>query len=181
MELGICEYAYLPMRANATHRAEMVSQILFGEIFEIIARHQDWAKVRLIHDNYIGWIESVTISRYLGQVPEESYITDRYVTTEDATMLIVNDNSRLFVPKGSLLPQSIVEKPEFFIGENKYFLLSDLDSPHEDTVRERLVEYAQNMIDTPYLWGGRSQWGIDCSGFAQLLYRFCGMLLPRDA
>ena len=181
MEFGICEYAYLPLRAGMSHRSEMVSQVLFGEVFEIVARHSDWTKIRLLHDNYSGWIETVTVSPYLGEGLDASYVKNRYVVCDSPTMLIKNERNQIFIPKGSLLPESAFADRSFNIGSNNYYILSDFTERAGMDVRSRIIADAENLIETPYLWGGRSQWGIDCSGFVQLVYRFSGLLMPRDA
>ena len=125
MELGICEYAYLPLRAGMSHRSEMVSQVLFGEVFEIVARHSDWTKIRLLHDNYCGWIETVTVSSYVGDSHDASYVKNRYVVCDSPTMMIKNEKLQMFIPKGSLLPESAFAERNFNIGANNYYILSD--------------------------------------------------------
>ncbi len=164
MELGICEYAYLPLRAGMSHRSEMVSQVLFGEVFEIVARHSDWTKIRLLHDNYTGWIETVTISAFVCENHEASYVNERYVVRDVPTMMIKNEKNQIFVPKGSLLPKSAFADRSFNIGNNNYYILSDMTERTETDIRRSIIREAENLIETPYLWGGRSQWGIDCSG-----------------
>ena len=175
MELGICEYAYLPLRAGMSHRSEMVSQVLFGEVFEIVARHSDWTKIRLLHDNYCGWIETV------GDSHDASYVKNRYVVCDSPTMMIKNEKLQMFIPKGSLLPESAFAERNFNIGANNYYILSDFSERGGMDARSRVIADAEALIETPYLWGGRSQWGIDCSGFVQLVYRMSGLLMPRDA
>ena len=181
MELGICEYAYLPLRAGMSHRSEMVSQVLFGEVFEIVARHSDWTKIRLLHDNYCGWIETVTVSSYVGDSHDASYVKNRYVVCDSPTMMIKNEKLQMFIPKGSLLPESAFAERNFNIGANNYYILSDFSERGGMDARSRVIADAEALIETPYLWGGRSQWGIDCSGFVQLVYRMSGLLMPRDA
>ncbi len=181
MELGICEYAYLPLRAGMSHRSEMVSQVLFGEVFEIVARHSDWTKIRLLHDNYCGWIETVTVSSYVGDSHDASYVKNRYVVCDSPTMMIKNEKLQMFIPKGSLLPESAFAERNFNIGANNYYILSDFSERGGMDARSRVIADAEALIETPYLWGGRSQWGIDCSGFVQLVYRMSGVLMPRDA
>ncbi len=181
MNLGICEYSYLPMRAGMSHRSEMVSQVLFGEIFEIVTRHSEWTKIRLLHDNYIGWIETVTISPCNEEVVDASYVSNKYVVCDSPTMMIKNGKNQIFIPKGSLLPESAIRSGSFDIGENNYYILSDIANRPQTDIRKQIIADAENLIETPYLWGGRSQWGIDCSGFAQLVFRMSGIMLERDA
>jgi len=181
MELGICEYAYLPLRAGMSHRSEMVSQVLFGEVFEIVAKHSDWTKIRLLHDNYSGWIETVTISPFVSEKHDASYVNERYVVRDNPTMMVKNEKNQIFVPKGSLLPQSTLTNHSFCIGNNNYYVLSDMSEPSNTDIRQSIIHNAEDLIETPYLWGGRSQWGIDCSGFVQLVYRLSNLLMPRDA
>ena len=87
----------------------------------------------------------------------------------------------MFIPKGSLLPESAFAERNFNIGANNYYILSDFSERGGMDTRSRVIADAEALIETPYLWGGRSQWGIDCSGFVQLVYRMSGLLMPRDA
>lgn len=181
MELGICEYAYLPLRAGMAHKSEMVSQVLFGEIFEILSRRPEWTRIRLLHDDYVGWIETCTVSEYKGEATTQAYVNDCFVVNEDITALIKNEKFQLIIPRGALLPKSALETKTFSINENNYYILNDLNQIDRTDLRKCVKRCAESLLETPYLWGGRSQWGIDCSGFAQLVYRYAGMLLPRDA
>jgi cell wall-associated NlpC family hydrolase len=81
--------------------------------------------------------------------------------------------------KGSVLPQ--LRKNRFSIGGQEYLFESETqvipDSPQPDNIIRTAMEY----LNTPYLWGGRSPFGIDCSGFTQIVFRICGIPLKRDA
>lgn len=181
MKLGICEYAYLPLRASMSHRSEMVSQVLFGEIFEIVAHHSEWSKIRLLHDDYVGWIESVTISPLDEETLDASYINEKYIVCDSPTMMIKNGKCQIFIPQGSVLPKGAGESHNFNIGDNNYYILNDIAERNETNIRKQIIADAEKLIETPYLWGGRTQWGIDCSGFAQLIFRMSGIQLARDA
>lgn len=181
MEIGICEYAFLPMRLGMSHRTEMVNQVVFGERFEIILRHSDWTKIRLLHDNYEGWIETETITVADNYNKADDYISNEYAVSDNMFTLTKNGTSKIYLPKGSLLPANAVKNAEFTIANNTY-LLEDNNLERQCTdIRKQIVSDAEALLETPYLWGGRTQWGIDCSGFVQLVYRMSGLFLQRDA
>lgn len=135
----------------------------------------------MLHDNYTGWVETVTISAFVGENNGASYVNDQYVVRDNPTMMIKNEKTQMFIPKGSLLPKAAFADHCFNIGANNYYVLSDMSERTETDIRRSIIHDAEELIETPYLWGGRTQWGIDCSGFVQLVYRLSGLLMPRDA
>lgn len=138
-----CTVAVFPLRAEASHRSEMVSQILYGEKYEVLETAGDWQRIRLVFDNYEGWVEAVPG----GEVSDQK---------ENAvTLPFIVENGRV-LPMGSLAEQSQPPAPG-------------------------ITETAQSLLNAPYLWGGRTFMGIDCSGFTQVVFKANGIALPRDA
>ncbi len=182
MKIGICEISYIPLRAGMSHKSEMLNQILFGECFEILIHRHDWTKVRLIHDDYEGWIDSSVIGFFTEKEDvSKDYIFEGLICNENQTEITLGFKQKIIIPTGAVIPVDGDELGEFSIGLNKYnFNNSIFGSLHENK-REFIVQKSLEMLNTPYLWGGRTAFGLDCSGFSQLLYRLVGCNIPRDA
>ena len=65
MRIGICELAYIPLRSGMSHKSEMVNQLLFGELVEIQIHKEDWTKVKTLHDDYEGWVDTTTLTFWI--------------------------------------------------------------------------------------------------------------------
>lgn len=181
MKFGICEIGYMPLRAGISHKSEMLSQVLFGEIFEILIQRGDWTKIRLIHDSYEGWVEEQTISHLEIEEANENYLSDMCITNIRCTSLLKNSNQKIKIPIGCVLQTQNPTSKTFQINNNQYDIESELIDFSDKGKRKIIIDNAVQLLGTPYLWGGRTAWGIDCSGFSQLLYRLAGIFLPRDA
>ncbi|MDO9138621.1 MAG: C40 family peptidase [Lutibacter sp.] len=177
MPYGICNLSIVPLRIEPNDRSEMVSQVLFGEHFMVLETHQKWSKIRLAFDNYEGWIDT---NQYL-PLFEENYIEIEESKNALAGELIdfvtdENDNF-LTIAIGATLP--------FY--NDKNFMLGNINYRYEGKVfkeklpKETLIEMAASFLNAPYLWGGKTPFGIDCSGFTQMVYKLCGYNLLRDA
>ena len=174
MEYGICNLAVIPMRAEPREASEMTSQILFGEIFEITEWKENWVKIITTFDNYTGWIGRLQFSmlghmayRRLKQAPPP--FTQRAVT--QAWKL--SSNSILYLPMGSAL--AFLEGTTCHIGNEKFEIIGEIGE------KENLALTASSFLNAPYLWGGRTHFGIDCSGFTQAVFKAQGINLLRDA
>jgi hypothetical protein len=190
MEYGICLRSVIPVRGEPSHRAEMVTEVLFGELFCITERLQSWCRVRLDFDRYEGWIDSLQAD----EIDESEYLrlanSETYVTT-DLVQLLSHETQRSMIPVlvGSSLPAA--EDSRFRIGQSVFFYDGDVSghafnqanpSPLlSGTTRQQLLEDAMLYLNAPYLWGGRTPFGIDCSGFVQMVYKLQGLKLLRDA
>jgi len=175
MKYGISNLSIIPMRDEAADQAEMVNQILFGEHFKVLEIRKKWSKIRLAHDNYEGWV----CNKQWIEIPEEDYKQldkDVSTITTDILDIITKDHHQPIVI-GSILP---TYKSGHALINNEMYKFDGLTTPGF-TQKEKLVENALMYLNAPYLWGGRSPLGIDCSGFSQMVYRLQGISLPRDA
>lgn len=170
MSIYACNLSVVPLRADASHRSEVVTQVFFGETFEIIEEGKDFDKVRLSHDQYEGWIQHQQYGLLHSKQNENHKIVDiqgaKAVSMERAVQLL---------PGTSIYGNSIT------IGEETYYITGELRHPSlEDFDKElfKLIGYYRN---SPYMWGGRTVLGIDCSGFSQQIYKHFGVSLLRDA
>ncbi len=181
MEYGISGLSIIPVRKEPSEKSEMVTQVLFGEHFQITGEMVGWSNVKLAWDSYEGWIDSKMII----PVNERSYtrLENRpFAVTSDIINLIpVNNEQNLMLVAGSTLPVWRPYLKQFTISDQTYKAAGDVFYGHLKSPREILIRQALKYFNAPYLWGGRSPFGIDCSGFTQILYKMIGMPIPRDA
>ena len=175
MKYGISNLAIVPMRIEAVDQAEMVNQILFGEHFKVLEVRKKWSKVRLAHDSYEGWV----CNKQWIEIEEDIYKQlDKEVATIAIDILdIISKDHHQPIVIGSILPSF---KSGHALINNEMYRFDGLTTAGF-TKKEKLVENALMYLNAPYLWGGRSPLGIDCSGFTQMVYRLQGVDLPRDA
>jgi gamma-D-glutamyl-L-lysine dipeptidyl-peptidase len=187
---GICLQSLIPLRSEPSHRSEMVTQVLFGELYRIVYTNGLWIRIQLVFDNYEGWIpvlqsRSIRQSEFLRLGSQEPAIVAELVQ-------LVSDKARtIMIPVvlGSSLPA--FTSPEFQVEDDIFVYEGDIttstapaktNTPGDpQKIRVQLFEYAELYMHSPYLWGGRSPFGIDCSGFVQLVYKLAGIKLFRDA
>ena len=175
MQYGISNLSIVPMRAEAADQAEMVNQIIFGEHFKVLESRKKWSRIRLAHDSYEGWISN----KQWIKISEENYKQlgkDVSTITTDILDIITKEQHQPIVI-GSILP---FYKSGYALLNNEMYQFDGLTTPGF-VKKEKLVENALMYLNAPYLWGGRSPLGIDCSGFSQMVYRLQGVNLPRDA
>ena len=175
MRYGISILSIVPMRLEGPDQAEMVSQILFGEHFKVLETRSKWSKIRLSHDKYEGWI----CNKQWHEVDKNYYTEiDNHIPTISCDLLdIVESDTATTIAIGSTLP--LYNNGKFIIGD-KEFSHNGLTTNGSKN-KENIVHNAMMFLNAPYLWGGRSPLGIDCSGFTQIAYKLQGIEIPRDA
>ncbi len=177
MEYMVCCVPVGPMRAEASHKSEMVSQQLFGEKSIILERGIDyWVKIQLKYDQYQGWVQK----SHLAEIDEQCYDkTDKGLTSEWVNEVDYNGHI-MNVPMGSSL--SAFQNGIAFWRKNSVNFKGKVWNPEEVKISPKLIkQITYKFLNTSYLWGGKSVFGIDCSGFTQLVYKFLNHHLPRDA
>lgn len=178
-QYGICHLSVVPMRAESGDRHEMISQLLFGDFFEIISTTEDgkWVHIRNDFDGYTGWIDA---KQYLPV--DEEYIHKLNLTPVvfcKSLYALAKSETRFFpLLMGSTLP--LYKNGIISLGDEPFILEGDVGYAEPFEAR-RLEQVALLYLGAPYLWGGRCHFGIDCSGFVQQLYRMFSIPLPRDA
>ena len=165
----------MPLRAEPTDRSEMVSQVLFGETMKITEVKGAWSKVVLQNDLYEGWLDSKQIN---------GIEKDHFVAIQNRNQLIngdliehlTNDAHLLTtIPIGAEL--TFLSVPE--VNKDNYIFEGNILSGKQP--KENLINTAFMYLNAPYLWGGKTPFGIDCSGFSQMVYKLNGYQIPRDA
>lgn len=169
------------MRKEPSERSEMVSQLLLGECLTILEEKESWFYVENAFDGYRGWIDSKMITSI-----SEKYFTEYLehsgyeVSPEICHAFDVSRGDHILIPIGASLNYYCAETNEFEIADKKYRITSSIDVANHKKSNE-VFDMANALLNTPYLWGGRTVFGIDCSGLTQLLFKIVGVKLPRDA
>ena len=178
MRTAICLLSVVPMRKEAAHRSEMVSQLLFGEYVSISDERDDFVYVKRLYDGYEGWVQANQL-----QAVKDNEIYETEFFTNGFSSLVTNGKTSVQVPFAS--PVYNASQLSFTIAGNTFKYLFQ---PQQAWNRNQLSfndvalqAVYQPFLNAPYLWGGKSVFGVDCSGFAQQVFKFFGVRLLRDA
>lgn len=175
---GITFFSVVPIRREPSEISEMISQLLFGETFDIEERTEKWIKIRTHWDNYSGWIDTKMYVEISDKEFKKLTNSLKTFTTPIFTKIIDEQTGYTqLLPTGSVMYNFDLGKQHtFFL--SKSFLVKDYDN---SIANADITDIAKKFLNAPYLWGGRTYFGIDCSGFSQLVYKLKGISLPRDA
>ncbi|SDH66353.1 SH3 domain-containing protein [Flavobacterium omnivorum] len=172
---GICNLAMIPLRFEPSDKSEIVSQVLFGEHFEILEQLKQWSFIKMQYDGYEGWVDS----KQYQLIAESSYTqlsTEAIILNADLIEYITAPNNLLIpIPLGSSV--SFINNHEI---NTSNFEFEGTKTSGEKT-KENFIKSAFMYLNAPYLWGGKTPFGIDCSGFTQMVYKLNGYKLLRDA
>lgn len=177
--IGIISLSLAPLRTHDSEQSEMCSQLLYGERMEILETKERWLYVRNLSDNYEGWIDRKMV--HLLDAEDEKkmeQITFKYIQIPISNCEEFTYGRTVLLPGGSNIPYHNGE--QFHFG-GKTVQMNHADIVPARTTGERIVHLAEQYLNAPYLWGGKSILGIDCSGLVQVVYSMCGIQLPRDA
>ncbi len=181
MKYGICLQSFIPVRYSQTDKSEMISQLLFGETYTVTEKRLNWLKIRSCYDNYTGWIDIVNASG----ITEKSFIKinrlPRIILDREAIELTLENKTCLTISPGSELPFYNPSSNSFKIGRKNFLLDGNPETGAEIASVDSVLHTAEKFLNVPYLWGGRSVFGTDCSGFTQIVFKINHIQLPRDA
>lgn len=172
---GICNLAIIPLRLEPSDKSEIVSQVLFGEHFEIIEQLKQWSRIKMQFDDYEGWVDSKQY-KIISETNFKQLSEEVIILNGDLVDYITDHNNLLIpIPLGasiSFLSNSEINTSNFNFEGTK---ISGIKPKSE------LIRTAFMYLNAPYLWGGKNPFGIDCSGFTQMVYKLNGYKLLRDA
>lgn len=176
---GVLRLSLVPVRANPSDAAEMISQLLFGEHYLVLEESEDakWLKIKNAFDGYEGWIDRKQHHRISKEYYEQISETE-YKICIDLVSKILFKQQINHVVAGSVLP--LLNNPIFKDEENVAFNGTSKTLYQKWGVAS-MINQANKYLNTPYLWGGRTPFGIDCSGFTQIVYKTGGYIIPRDS
>lgn len=170
MQYAICNLGIVPLRLEPSDTSEMVTQVLYGETFKVLEQRKKWSRIRLAFDKYEGWIDN---KQFL-IITKEQYTELGNKTPKLSSDLIefISDSNKQLVP----IPiGSNLEGLEFLNHQYEGNIISGKQP------KSNILSTAFLYLNAPYLWGGKTPFGIDCSGFTQMVYKFNGYNLLRDA
>jgi hypothetical protein len=179
MHFAICPYSVVPIRTSSTHKSEQVSQLLFGELIELLeVKGRQWTKIRCLQDNLVGWVESHQITPITPS--EKLAFQNNFAFNLELVQAAMGDNYFVPITLGARLPN--YDGIHFKLGEMR-FTFSGQAINQEDLKKSApfLIKIAKRYLNAPFQWGGRSPFGIDASGMVQVLFSMVGQQLPRDA
>lgn len=172
MSYAVCIVPVAPVRTLHDHRAEMSSQVLFGEQVKIMAvTEEGWAQVTCCNDGYTGCCR---LNQFL-LIDEMIQATNEY--SADWVQPVYVKNQLLMIPMGadlSLLKAGSFSSMIQYDGRT-------VPAREEKFSKENIEKFSTPYLNSAYLWGGRSVFGIDCSGFVQAVFKMMNIALPRDA
>ncbi|TAF45213.1 MAG: NlpC/P60 family protein [Sphingobacteriales bacterium] len=178
---GICHLPLIPIRANASHPSEMISQLIFGQMYTITKWEEKWLKIKVIDDAYEGWIDKNQYQEIDNLLAQKTCTQNHYYTQNIFSEVTnIANTQNMYLPFGAALHN--LQNLTFTLGNNNYELINgNAVLPNAKNFMQTVEKTAMLFINAPYLWGGKTHFGIDCSGFSQQVFKLCGIQLPRDA
>ncbi len=169
MQYGICNLSIVPLRLEPSHISELISQVLYGDFFKVLEQRKNWSRIRLSYDNYEGWIDNKQYKEILEKEYKNLHQSDAIYSTDLVEFIQGNSKELYPITLGSTL--------------NGLSLLNhsyDGHSTNSNKTKENIINTALLYLNTPYLLGGKTPFGIESSGFTQMVYKLNGYQLLRE-
>ncbi len=168
---GICLQTLIPLRSEPSESAELETQILFGELYSVKEQTEKWVLICLESDKQEGWIDRKLLVRIDDKQKESLKNSKKIIISEPITIASKNEE-----------PLILVAGSTFYYNQQDSFIFNDVKyCINNQPANNDIIETAKKFINSPYLWGGKSALGIDCSGFSQVVFKTLGVQLPRNA
>jgi len=170
MQYGICHLSIVPLRFESSDKSELVTQLLYGDYFKVLEKRKHWSRIRLAFDSYEGWLDN----KQYQEIEEIQY------------QKLQKSNPKLSIDLVEFIQDANNQLHPILLGSSLNGL-SILNHSHDGNIVEgkktksNIIETSFLYLNSPYLWGGKSPFGIDCSGFTQMVYKLNGYHLLRDA
>lgn len=170
MKYGLCNLSIVPVRAEANDRSEMVTQLLYGDSLKILEKRKKWSRIRIHFDGYEGWVDNKQFLEISKEDYQELNNHSLQLSSDLANFITSEEEQLILIPIGANVSVTDFLKHSF-----------DGHKISGSLPKKAIIETALLYLNTPYLWGGKTPFGIDCSGFTQMVYKLCGHSLKRDA
>jgi hypothetical protein len=170
MQYGLCYLSVVALRSEASDTSELISQVLYGDYFKVLEHRKSWSRIRLGFDKYEGWIDNKQFL-FIDELEYKDLHKSDPLMSTDLVDFITNQKQQLHpILLGSTL-NGLSYLKHAFEGEKSVGTKE----------KSKLIDTAVLYLNTPYLWGGKTPFGIDCSGLVQMVYKLNGFKILRDA
>ena len=182
-----------PVRMEPSEGSEQLTQLLFGEVCQVLERLPRWTKIRSTVDGQVGWVDFKMVTSIGNEAKGDEAKGIGVVAVQIAAATDMETGEELMLTLGTRLPN--YAHGTFEVLGKKYLINPACVSHLEDALQaighpagyrlegkgEEVCTIAQTLLNAPYLWGGKNAMGIDCSGFTQVVYSVFGVNLLRNA
>ncbi len=175
---GVCRLAIIPVRSYPSETSEMVTQLLFGDHYTVLESMNDgrWLKIEIYFDEYLGWID--TKQHYAISDAYFNHLNDvNFKICTDVSASLLFNKRPIQILIGSILP---ISSMELFNMEEQLAFNGESHNMGNVMGVEFVKQIAYKYLNAPYLWGGKTPFGVDCSGFIQMIFKIAGYKLSRD-
>jgi gamma-D-glutamyl-L-lysine dipeptidyl-peptidase len=179
IDFGVCRLSVVAVRAEPSDKAEQVTQLLFGDHYEVTEQSNDkkWLRIKINFDQYEGWLD-VKQHHPVSKEYFDYFNRAEFKITVDLTSSMLYNKSPLIILMGSMIP---ISSSELFKMEEQLAFNGEAKNVGQKREFEYLKNIAMKYVNSPYQWGGKSPFGIDCSALTQIVYKICGYKLQRDS
>jgi hypothetical protein len=179
LDYGVCRLSIVPVRAEASDKSELTTQLLFGDHYEVTDATKDkkWLRIRSNFDQFDGWLDAKQHHPVSQEYYEYLNRADFKITTDVTASLLYNKSPQIIL-MGSMIP---ISSSELFKMEEQFAFNGEAKNLGQKREYEYLKNVAFKYLNAPYLWGGKSPFGIDCSGLVQMVFKICGYRLFRNS
>ncbi len=193
LEYGVINLSVANLRTRPTHSAEMATQALLGTPVDVLKKTGGFFLVRT-PDSYLSWVDRYGVTLLSKAESEDWQKSKRLIFTSDfgyalqsadensgrISDLVLGDIVKAGTKKGRFQEIFLPDGRQAFAAIDHF---EDFEKwkRHTKPVADKIIETAKTMIGVPYLWGGTSIKGVDCSGFTKTSFFMNGLVLPRDA
>jgi gamma-D-glutamyl-L-lysine dipeptidyl-peptidase len=179
IDYGVCRLAVVPIRKEPNDLTEQMTQLLFGDHYEVTESSKDkkWFRIRVFGDQSEGWMDAKQHHAITKDYFDQINLVDFKITTEVTSWILYKKNP-LSIVMGSIVP---ISASELFKIEEQFAFNGESKSSGQRRDFEFLKSVALRYLHAPFQWGGKSPFGIDASGFVQMVFKISGYSLFRNS
>jgi len=172
---GVCRLSLVSVRKTPDIQGAVVTQLLFGDHYEVLKEQGEWISIRIHFDQVTGWIEAEQHHAITKEYFEQINYADFKITTDLASNILFKKHP-LTILIGSVVP---ISNSELFKMEEQFAFNGESKSLGQKRDFEFLKHIACKYLGAPHQEGGKSPFGIDGAALAQVVFKICGYQLPR--